>query len=278
MNVFEYVPDGSRKEIPSSQTGSKMASPRQTPEEKELARKQVRLFALAETLGQSELELATIKADLLAFEARYLRIVGVKYAKLDEIEAEIAETEARLQSVNQRAQEKASAARNQADQSARTARSIQEEPIHFEPSDDIKKLYREAAKAMHPDLATDGEARIARQAMMVEVNLAYEKGDVEKLRSMVNRWENSPDSVEGEGTGVELVRIIRKIALVEERLRYIDGEITELKATDLWRLKEQVEDAQKEGKDMLTEMIISIESRIVEAEGRLDSLVKTRVE
>ncbi len=256
-----------------------MASSRQTPEEKELARKQARLSALAETLSQSELELATIKADLLVFEARYLRIVGVKYAELDEIEAQIAETEARLQPVDRCAQEKASAARNQAQQSAHTARSIQEEePIHFEPSDDIKKLYREAARAMHPDLTTDAEARIARQTMMVEVNLAYEKGDVEKLRSIVSQWENGPDSVEGEGAGAELIRIIRKIALVEERLGAIDREMTKLEATDLWRLKERVEDAEREGKDILAEMVASIESRIVEAKRKLDSFLETRAE
>ena len=223
-----------------------MTSPKQTPEEKELAQKQVRFSDLTETLSQSELDLATIKADLLAFEGRYLRIVGVKYAELDEIEAKIAEIEAHLHPVNQGAQEKASAARNQADQSAHTTKSIQEqEPTHFEPSDDIKKLYREAAKAMHPDLTTDAQARIARGAMMVEVNLAYEKNDVEKLRSIVNQWENSPDSVEGEGTGAELIRIIRKIALVGSVLSAIDREIAELKATDLWRLKEKVNDAER---------------------------------
>jgi small-conductance mechanosensitive channel len=256
-----------------------MALPKQTPEEKELADKQVRLSALTETLSQLELDLATIKADLLAFEGRYLRRVGIKYAELDEIEAEIAEIEARLHPVDRDAQEKASAARDQAHQSAHATQSIQEEePSHFEPSDDIKKLYREAAKAMHPDLTTDAEARVARQAMMVEVNLAYEKGDIEKLRSIVNQWENSPDSVEGEGTGAELIRIIRKIALAEERLGAIDREITELKATELWRLKEQAEDAEKEGKDMLTEMVVSIESQIIEAKRRLDGLTKKRAE
>jgi hypothetical protein len=239
-----------------------MGSSRQTPEEKELTQKQGRLSALAENLSQSELDLATIRADLRAFEGRYLRIVGMKYTELDEIEAQIAEIQARHHPVDRDAQEKASEARDQARESAYATESIQEEKQqdHFEPSEDLKKLYREAAKAVHPDLATDEKARIAREAMMVEVNLAYEKGDEERLRSILHQWENSPESVEGEGTGAELIRVIRKIALVEERLSAIDREITQLKATE------------KEGKDMLTEMVISIESRIVGAKNRLSNL------
>jgi hypothetical protein len=65
---------------------------RQTPEERELENKRARLAALEVELAQRELDLATLKAELQTFEARYLREVGVFYAELDEIEAEIAET------------------------------------------------------------------------------------------------------------------------------------------------------------------------------------------
>jgi hypothetical protein len=254
-----------------------MGSSRQTPEEKELTQKQAALSAIIETLSQSELELATIKADLRAFESRYLRIVGMKYAELDEIHAQIAEIQARLHPVDNDAQEKASEARDQARESAHAAESIQQEERqnHFEPTDELKKLYREAAKAAHPDLAADEKARAARQATMIEINLAYEDGDLERLRSILHQWEISPESVEGEGTGPELIRIIRKIALVEERLDAIDREMTELKATDLWLLRERVEDAEKEGRDLLAEMVMSIESEIIEAKKTLNDLTRT---
>ena len=253
--------------------------PKQTPEEKELLHKRDQLSTLEDELSQRELDLATIKADLLVFEGRYLRIVGVKYAELDEIKAQIAEIMAQRNPVDKDAQEKATEARSQAEESARATESRQDEKQqnHFEPSDDLKKLYREAAKAVHPDLATDEKARIARQAMMIEVNLAYEKGDTERLRSILHQWENSPDSVEGEGTGAELIRIIRKIAQVEERLSAIDIAIAGLESSDLWLLREKVEDAEKEGRDMLAEMAISIESQIVEAKNRLEDLNKTTV-
>lgn len=63
----------------------------QTPEEKELARKLAELTVLESDLAQRELDLATLQAELHVFERRYLHIVGVRYAELDEINAKIDE-------------------------------------------------------------------------------------------------------------------------------------------------------------------------------------------
>jgi multidrug efflux pump subunit AcrA (membrane-fusion protein) len=64
---------------------------KQTPEELELEKKKSELSALEAELSQRELELATAQAELHTFERRYLRVVGVRYAELDDIEAQIAE-------------------------------------------------------------------------------------------------------------------------------------------------------------------------------------------
>ena len=45
------------------------------------------------------MELTTFQGELRAFEARYLCIIGVRYAELDELEAQIAEAQARLQAI-----------------------------------------------------------------------------------------------------------------------------------------------------------------------------------
>jgi hypothetical protein len=46
------------------------------------------------------LELTTFQGELRAFEARYLHIIGVRYAEIDELEAQIAESQARLQAIS----------------------------------------------------------------------------------------------------------------------------------------------------------------------------------
>ena len=125
---------------------------RQTPEEIELHKKLAELAALEAELAQRELDLATLQAELRAFENRYLRIVGVRYTKLDEIEAQIAEALARLNPKDNKAKERAEQARYQAQESAHATGNIQEqkEPLRFKPSENLKKLYREVAKSIHP--------------------------------------------------------------------------------------------------------------------------------
>ena len=46
-------------------------------------------------------------------------------------------------------------------------------------------MYREAAKALHPDLATTDEGRRRRTAAMAALNDAYERGDEEAMRRIM---------------------------------------------------------------------------------------------
>jgi hypothetical protein len=82
-----------------------------SPEERELEKKRGELAALAAQLVQSELDLATLHAELRTFEGRYLRSVGRLYAELDEIEAQIAEALARISPKDDATQQQATQAR-----------------------------------------------------------------------------------------------------------------------------------------------------------------------
>lgn len=217
----------------------------QTPEELELQRKQAELASLEAELIQRELDLATLRADLADFESRYLRTVGVLYAELDEIEAQIAEAEARRMPSDSKAQEHATHARAQAQESAQTTKAVAEP--RAKPTENLKKLFREVAKCIHPDLATNDDERVRREKLMAEVNLAYENGDEAKLRSILEDWESSPDTVEGEGVGAELIRVIRKIAQIQKRLTNIDAEIRHFNVSDLLQLKVKADEAGNNG-------------------------------
>jgi hypothetical protein len=183
---------------------------------------------------------------------------------------------ARHKPKDQEAQERASQARTQAQDSARAVEAEQEagkrEP--FRPSENLKKLYREVAKRIHPDLATDESDRKRRHELMTEANRAYEEGDEARLEAILRDWETSPESVKGEGPGAELVRVIRKIAQVEHRLKAIDAEIARVEETDLYQLKNQVDQAEEEGRDLLAEMASQVDQQVAEARGRLGSITR----
>ena len=245
-----------------------------SPEARELGKKKAELASLEMRLAERELDLATLQAELHSFERTYLRIVGSRLAELDEIEAKIAEAVARHKPKDRETQERASQARAQAQESAQAVEAEhgadKREP--FRPSDNLKKLYREVAKRIHPDLATDESERKRRHELMTEANRAYEEGDEARLEAILREWESSPESVKGEGPGAELVRVIRKIAQVEDRLKAIDEEIARLEESDLCRLKTQADQAEEEGRDLLAEMAAGVGQQIVEARGQLSSI------
>ena len=241
-----------------------------SPEARELEKKKAELASLETRLAERELDLATLQAELHSFEGTYLRIVGPRLAELDDIEARIAEAVARHKPKDREAQDRASKARAQAQESARTVEvehgADQGEP--FKPSENLKKLYREVAKRIHPDLSTDEGERKRRHGLMVEANRAYEEGDEARLEAILRDWESSPESVKGEGPGAELVRVIRKIAQVEDRLKAIDAEIARLDKTDLYQLKTQVDQAEEEGRDLLAEMAAGVDQQVAAARRR----------
>jgi hypothetical protein len=258
-----------------------MASKRQhtdsrslTPEQRELEQKAAELVELETLLAQAELELATLQAALHAFEAIYVRIVGTVYSELDEIEARIAEAEAQRNTDDPQLREVAEEARAKATESAdATGAALQrKQEVDFAPAEELKKLYREIAKRIHPDLTTDEKERVRRNRIMMEANRAYEDSDEAKLRAILEEWQASPESVEGEGVAAELVRTIRKIYQVQRRLTDIAAETKQLTSSDLYDLKLRVDLARSNGQDVLAQMAAQVKAQIRLARIRLAEL------
>src|SRR5207344_1284638 len=85
-------------------------------------------------------------------------------------------------------------------------------------SDVVRKLFRDVAKAIHPDLARDELARDRRHALMIAANRAYALGDEEELRLILQAWERSPEAVQGSHPEAMRLRLVRRIAQIEEQL------------------------------------------------------------
>jgi DnaJ-domain-containing protein 1 len=208
-----------------------------SPEEKELQNKNAELYALEVELIQGELDLATTHTLLQNFEREYQQVIGTRYTELEQIENQISEYMMYLETNHD-----------------------------FKPSEDIKKIYRQVAKLIHPDLTTDLIEKTVRQQLMAEANEAYEEGNIEKLRSILHSWKNREKEIQGEGVGAKLIRIIRKIAQCRERLKNIHQEIEDIERTELYQLQLEVSAAKINGKNILVEIARDLDRQINEAQ------------
>ena len=113
-----------------------------SPEEEELQRKRSELENLQSELAESELELATLRSELIAFERRYLEVVGSRYAELDTLEAQIAESIARSRPADPSARQRAESARARAQESEEAMGDVGREDSApgFAPTDETQGI------------------------------------------------------------------------------------------------------------------------------------------
>ena len=234
---------------------------RLSPEEEELAIKREELARLEAQLAEQELLLASLKAELAAFEGLYLRQVGILYAELDEWNARLAELRAE-QAGTPEAKAEATEARTQAEESYSAAHGDAAETPPFTASPELRKLYREAAKRVHPDTATLEADRARRERLMQQVNAAYAAGDEDALRRILADLDTSPDAVQGSGVASDLIRVLRQLKQVRNRIAALELEIASTAETDLAKLKAKADVAVSEGRDLLAEMATNVQGRI----------------
>ena len=246
-----------------------------TPEEVELDAKKAELSDLETKLVDRELDLVSETAAVRAFESVYINRVGVIYAELDEINSEIAAILARRSPEEpqflrnaQEAANRARASRSEVDQSDDKAIPSAER------SEDLVKLYRKAARILHPDLTTDEAEKDRRRIAMAAVNEAYEKGDFETIQRVLKDWDASPESIPGDGIVAELIRVIRRLSQVRTRLLEIEKTIDALRLTDIFVLFKQHEESKSRGEDLLAALVSQASRELSDAKRTLKKLKK----
>ncbi len=222
-----------------------------------------RLAELESELDTRAAEIVQAKSDLATFRLRYRREVGLLHEELDELERAIAEAE--LGEFTRRLEDE-----GRGDTAASSRPST--EPAPRLTSDAVRKLFRDVAKTIHPDLAQDELTRDRRHALMIEANRAYALGDEERLRRILEAWQRSPEAVEGGDDEATRQRLVRRIAQIEEQLAVHDGELAELRETPLWKLKAMVDDAAARGKDLVADTVRRLTRDITAARNRLDAM------
>ncbi len=165
-----------------------------------------------QALIEFEIAVETFRVEVENFSRLHHQKLGPMYARLDELDALIAEARA-AKTGDPEDERKAREARavvmpmpgvdelfhdwmDTDGLSPEAAAMLTEQPVRppkrVRPSEEARRLYRELARKAHPDLAQDEVERQRRDEFIARVNAAYGRGDVELLKELVAEWEAGP--------------------------------------------------------------------------------------
>ncbi|MDT3398278.1 hypothetical protein RKE29_16775 [Streptomyces sp. B1866] len=171
--------------------------------------------AAEQALIEFEIAVETFRVEVENFSRLHHQRLGPVYARLDELDALIAEAVAARTGDPEdirRAREArgsvlpmpdvdelfhgwsgaGSRASGGGDSGAGPASGERPPPERVRPTEEARRLYRELARKAHPDLARDEADRERRGDFIVRVNAAYAAGDEDGLRALADEWAAGP--------------------------------------------------------------------------------------
>ncbi|WP_053660971.1 hypothetical protein [Streptomyces sp. MMG1121] len=182
----------------------------QAPRPEERLERAVR--AAEQALIEYEIAVETFRVEVENFSRLHDQRLGPLYARIEELDAQIAEAKAARTGDPEdlrRAEEARArvlpmpgveellhgwmdgdglfpeAAAMLTDQAVRP-------PERVRPSEEARKLYRELARKAHPDLAQEAAEQQRREEFLIRVNAAYARGDEALLRELAEEWAAGP--------------------------------------------------------------------------------------
>jgi hypothetical protein len=231
-----------------------------------------RVAALQLQVAAREHELNDLKTDLQLLQTRYLDKIGPLYAELMPLDAAVIEEEIRL----------GLRLADEEDDFDMRGADVESSPCApaSAPSADLKRMFRDIAKAVHPDRATDHHlderTRYRRHSLMAEANQAYAERDADRLRLILRAWELDSDAAATDDPDAERARLERRAASLGARLVEIEAEFSDLRRSAIARLKTRIDDARAQGWDLFAEMMRQVRREIATAHAKLARMKQRR--
>ncbi|KFG02048.1 hypothetical protein IQ62_03605 [Streptomyces scabiei] len=273
-------------EGPSSAEGATSAEGASSGRPEERLERAVR--AAEQALIEYEIAVETFRVEVENFSRLHHQKLGPVYARLDELDAQIAEAKA-ARTGDPEDVRKAQEARARVmpmpgveelfhgwmDSEGlfpEAAAMLTDQPVRsperVRPSDEARRLYRELVRKAHPDLAQDDKERERRGEFIARVNSAYGRGDEVLLRELAEEWAAGPVPEERRPSRAEeLYARLEWLAQRKELLALVARELEEGAIGSMLRLAPDDPDRLLE--EIADQLLAEVEQREAELAGLL---------
>jgi hypothetical protein len=242
--------------------------------------------AAEQALIEFEIALETFRVEVENFSRLHHQKLGPMYARLDELDAQIAEARA-ARSGDPEDLRKAQEARamvmpmpgvdelfhdwmDSEGFSPEAAAMLNDQPVRapkrVRPSEEARKLYRELARKAHPDLAQDEGERTRREEFITRVNAAYGLGDAALLRELAEEWAAGP--VPAEQPLSESEELYARLEWLSQRKELLTAVAQELEESAIGAmLKMAPEDPDRLLEEIAEQLLVQVAEREKELSG-----------
>ncbi|MFJ2417151.1 J domain-containing protein [Streptomyces brevispora] len=242
-----------------------------------------------QALIEFEIAVETFRVEVENFSRLHHQRLGPMYARLDELDAQIAEARA-ARTGDPEDLRKAQEARaivmpmpgvdelfhdwmDSEGLSPEASAMLTEQPVRppkrVRPTEEARKLYRELARRAHPDLAQDEKERARRDEFITRVNAAYGRGDEALLKELAQEWAAGPAAPEAElGEADELYARLNWLTQRKELLTVLAQELEQSAIGAMLRM------APDDPDHLLEEIADQLLGEVSQREAELEGLVQ----
>jgi hypothetical protein len=142
-------------------------------------------------------------------------------------------------------------------------------PRRVRPGKEAQRLYRELVRKVHPDLAQDDDEKERRSAFIARVNEAYAYADEDALRALSGEWEAGPVPLEDLPSEAEVLYArLEWLAVRKEKLAGLAAELDGSAIGQMMKLSPDDPDA------LLNEIAEQLLTQVAQREARLAEMVR----
>ncbi|HEV7628281.1 MAG TPA: hypothetical protein VGO89_17430 [Streptomyces sp.] len=248
----------------------------------------------AETaLIEFEIAVETFRIEIENFSRLHHQRLGPMYARLDELDAGIAELNAAI-SGDPEDLRKAREARAAVlpmpgveelfhgwidseglspEATAMLTEQNVQPPSRVRPSEEARKAYRELVRKAHPDLAQEDAERKRREAFLVRVNRAYAEGDTDALKELLEEWVAGPREKEPEPQLPHSEVLYARLEWLAERKEALTAMVAEMEQSAIGSMLKMAPDDPDALLDEIAEQLLE---QVAGRESELARLTRVR--